>query len=42
MTSTSTPAVEPTCLTALTALRLWLEAMAQHTPQWSVRAGDVW
>ena len=25
----------------LTALRLWLEAMAQHTPRWSVRAGDV-
>jgi 2-oxo-3-hexenedioate decarboxylase len=25
----------------LTALRLWLEAMAVHTPQWSVRAGDV-
>ena len=25
----------------LTALRLWLEAMARHTPRWSVRAGDV-
>ena len=25
----------------LTALRLWLEAMAQHMPRWSVRAGDV-
>lgn len=25
----------------LTALRLWIEAMAQHTPQWTVRPGDV-
>lgn len=25
----------------LTALRLWIEAMAQHTPAWKVREGDV-
>lgn len=25
----------------LTALRLWLEAMSVHTPQWNVRQGDV-
>lgn len=25
----------------LTALKLWLEAMAQHTPQWQVQAGDL-
>ena len=25
----------------LNALRIWLDAMAQHSPQWRVRAGDV-
>ena len=25
----------------LTALRLWLQAMAEHSPQWPVQAGDV-
>ncbi len=25
----------------LTALKLWLEAMARHTPAWHVRAGDM-
>lgn len=25
----------------LSALRLWLDAMVQHSPRWSVRAGDV-
>ncbi len=25
----------------LNALRLWLEAMAEHSPRWRVRAGDV-
>jgi 2-keto-4-pentenoate hydratase len=24
----------------LNALRLWVDAMAEHTPQWQVRAGD--
>jgi len=25
----------------LNALRLWIDAMAEHTPQWPVRAGDL-
>ena len=25
----------------LNALRLWIDAMAEHTPGWTVRPGDV-